>query len=105
MIETPWYDCLDEHQVNEWVNCKYEPILSSIESTNQLFLNGELPYIKNIAQGDIDNTIKKVAKLISENIDKKKRVIFVSGCQVQEKGLIFRLLCYKASYLTKYDAL
>lgn len=34
MIETPWYDCLDEHQVNEWVNCKYEPILSSIESTN-----------------------------------------------------------------------
>lgn len=81
IIETPWYDCLDEHQVNEWVNSKCEPIPSSIEATNQLFLNGELPYIKNIAQGDIYNTVKKVAKLISENenIDKKKRIIFVSG--------------------------
>ncbi|MGH4118799.1 DNA/RNA helicase domain-containing protein [Clostridium sp.] len=84
------YDYLDEAQVNEWVNSKYEPIPSIIEATNQLFFHGELPYIKNIAQGDIDVTVKKVAKLIGENekTDKKKRIIFVSGVPGSGKTLV-----------------
>lgn len=81
---------LDEEIVNEWIDSKYEPIPSIIEAANDLFLHGEIPYIKNIAEGDIASTVKKVAKLISDNekIYKRKRIIFVSGVPGVGKTLV-----------------
>ena len=83
-------DSLDNDAVNVWVNSKYEPIPSIIEATNQLFFKGELPYIKNIADGDIEATVNKVKELVlkNESINKGKRIIFVSGVPGSGKTLV-----------------
>lgn len=86
---------MDEEIVNEWIDSKYEPIPSIIEAANDLFLYGEIPYIKNIAEGDIASTVKKVAKLISDNekIYKRKRIILLVVCQELERLWLHYKLC------------
>ncbi|MGG7160082.1 DNA/RNA helicase domain-containing protein [Clostridium baratii] len=81
---------LNAKLVDKWINSKYEPIPSIIDATIRLFFEGGLPYIKNIADGEIDKTVSKIKKLIDENEknDKTKRIIFVSGVPGSGKTLV-----------------
>lgn len=84
------YFPLNINKVEEWLKSKYEPIPSIIEAAHKLFFEGELPYIKNIADGDIEVAVDKVWSLIRDNetVDKKKRIIFVSGVPGSGKTLV-----------------
>lgn len=95
---------LDINLVEEWIKSKYEPIPSIIEATSKLFFEGDLPYIKDIAEGEICNTVNKVKKLINENeaTDKRKKIIFVSGVPGAGKTLVALKILYDYNK-TKYE--
>lgn len=84
------YEVLGPEVVEAWIRSKYQPLPSIINATLQLFKDGELPYIKSIADGDIMASVKLVKKLINNNRVKhhKKRIIFVTGVPGAGKTLV-----------------
>lgn len=81
---------LEIDKVLRWVGSKYQPLPSIIDATQKLFFEGELPYIKNIAEGDIEATVNKVRNIIEENEKnyRRKDIVFVSGVPGAGKTLV-----------------
>ena len=64
---------LSNDESQRWIDSKYEPILSIIYAAHKLFFDGDLPDIKNIANGEIHNTVSKVESIVRENESKDKK--------------------------------
>jgi len=77
----------------EWVNAPYHPLESLAESTLQLFRDGNLPNIKSIRDGDIQDTVNFINQKIE---DKKlaKSIIFVAGVPGAGKTLVGLKIVY-----------
>lgn len=95
---------MNEDEVLNWINSEYEPIPSVIEATLDLFQNGHLPYIKNISEGEIEATVKKVKAIIYNNEVKfkDKKIVFVSGVPGSGKTLVALKTLYDYNYF-KYN--
>lgn len=95
--------------VDNWLSSPYQPVPNIIEATKNLFLKGELPYIKSIAEGDIASAVKKIDDLVKENEKAaKKRIIFLSGVPGAGKTLVGLKTVYDYNlyrYQTKQQAI
>jgi len=74
----------------QWSQSTYEPLPSILEATLRLFQVGKLPHIKNIADGEITDTLNTVKRVIHRNETKKmkKHIVFVSGVPGAGKTLV-----------------
>ncbi|WBW98844.1 DNA/RNA helicase domain-containing protein [Oceanirhabdus sp. W0125-5] len=81
---------MSKEKVIDWCDSKYEPAPNVIDATLRLFKEGNLPYIKNIAEGDIEKAVKKVKSIIHNNevSYKGKSLVFVSGVPGAGKTLV-----------------
>mgnify|MGYP003414515230 FL=1 len=72
---------------DKWVKSPFHPLKNIAEATLQLFRDGNLPNIKTIREGDIEDTISKINNIIDDhNINKS--IIFVSGVPGSGKTLV-----------------
>ncbi|WFD09738.1 DNA/RNA helicase domain-containing protein [Tepidibacter hydrothermalis] len=104
VISLDMEEAMAEKKVKEWLKSKYEPLPSVIEATLRLFKQGNLPYIKNIQEGELEETIKFIKRLINNNEtkDKCKNIVFVSGVPGSGKTLVALKTLYDYN-LYKYN--
>lgn len=74
-------------EATKWVKSIFSPLKNISESTLQLFQHGTLPSIKNIRDGDIQNTLSFINKII-DDCNLAKSIIFLSGVPGSGKTLI-----------------
>ncbi len=81
---------MNENEVAEWCSSKYNCLPSIVESAVALFENGDLPYIKNIAEGEITRTISFIKKQIRDNMtqERSKKMFILSGVPGSGKTLV-----------------
>lgn len=81
--ENPMSDALCE----EWVEAPFYPLRNIADATLQLFRDGDLPNIKTIREGDIQDTLNSINRVI-DNPDITKSIMFVSGVPGAGKTLV-----------------
>lgn len=85
---------MSDENVTRWLKSDYKPLLSIIDATIDMFLNGDIPQIRNIEEGKIKKTQDIVFDLVNNNSN-KKRIIFLSGVPGAGKTLILLNTLYK----------
>lgn len=87
-----------DDNVAAWLNSDYKPLLSIIDATTSMFLNGEIPQIRNIDEGAIRDTQDFILNSISQNTN-KKRIFFLTGVPGAGKTLVLLNALYKLNNL------
>ncbi|MCH4000643.1 MAG: DUF2075 domain-containing protein [Lachnospiraceae bacterium] len=81
--ETP----MSDQECEAWVASPFHPLKNIAEATLQLFLDGDLPNIKSIREGDIKDTLEKINSVIDDPASRKS-IMFVSGVPGSGKTLV-----------------
>ncbi len=71
----------------EWIEAPFRPLKNIAEATLQLFRDGDLPNIKTIREGDIQDTLDVINKVINDQ-SITKGILFVSGVPGAGKTLV-----------------
>lgn len=72
---------------DQWVNSRYEPLLSIVQASKKIFTTGDLPQIKRIEEGDIQGAMNIIDRIVqSQQLD--KTLIFVNGVPGSGKTLV-----------------
>lgn len=75
--------------VEEWYLSEYVVLPNMMTAVNDLFQNGSLPYIKNIADSDIEKSIHKINEIIEKTKrDHGKTAIILDGVPGSGKTLV-----------------
>lgn len=78
---------LEGIDLNEWLMSMYSPLPSIVVASKQLFDTGELPQIKRIKEGDIEDAMTVIREVVdSETLD--KTIVFVNGVPGSGKTLV-----------------
>ena len=78
---------LEGKKLNTWLTSKYIPLPSIVSASKQLFDEGELPQIKRIKEGDIEDAMSVIKEVVnSEALD--KTIVFVNGVPGSGKTLV-----------------
>ncbi|MBO0444247.1 DNA/RNA helicase domain-containing protein [Vagococcus fluvialis] len=78
---------LEGTDLNKWLMSMYNPLPSIVTASKQLFDTGELPQIKRIKEGDIEDAMSVIREVVdSEALD--KTIVFVNGVPGSGKTLV-----------------
>lgn len=78
---------LEGTELNAWLTSMYSPLPSIVTASKQLFDTGELPQIKRIKEGDIEDAMSVIREVVdSESLD--KTIVFVNGVPGSGKTLV-----------------
>lgn len=77
---------MDTESKNKWINSIFEPLKSVADATCQLFQTGELPNIKSIREGHIQDCLNAINEI--SNQKNQKSIIFVEGVPGSGKTLV-----------------
>lgn len=84
--------------LNAWLEAKYEPSLTIIESAKKIWNEKELPNIKNIAGEDIEEAVAFLNKITNETRENKKHVLaLVTGAPGSGKTFLGLKYVYEGS--------
>lgn len=78
---------LSDFECDDWVRAPYQPLPMMTDNVKELFTTGELPNIKTIKEGDIQEALDKIDEIIS-NKQAHKKIIFLSGVPGSGKTLV-----------------
>lgn len=71
----------------QWVNSRYEPLLSIVQASKQIFETGDLPQIKRIEESDIQGAMDLIDRIVhSQQLD--KTLVFINGVPGSGKTLV-----------------
>lgn len=78
---------MTQTECEEWVKSPFHPLKNLADATLQLFRDGDLPNIKTIRDGDIQDTLNTINHVIDEP-HYTKSIIFVTGVPGAGKTLV-----------------
>ena len=78
---------MTQTECEEWISSPFHPLKSLADATLQLFRDGDLPNIKTIREGDIQDTLNTINHIISDT-HYTKSIIFVTGVPGAGKTLV-----------------
>lgn len=80
-------EAMTHEECDEWIMSPFYPLKNLADATLQLFRDGELPNIKTIREGDIQETLNAINSVIDDN-RYAKSIIFVTGVPGAGKTLV-----------------
>lgn len=73
--------------LDQWINSRYEPLLSIVQSSKKIFETGDLPQIKRIEESDIQSAMDIIDRIVqSKKLD--KTLVFINGVPGSGKTLV-----------------
>lgn len=81
------HESMNDSDLKEWINSPFHPLKNIADATLQLFREGELPNIKTIKEGDIQDTLNTINAVINDDVYKKS-ILFVTGVPGAGKTLV-----------------
>ncbi|WP_231437075.1 DUF2075 domain-containing protein [Enterococcus hirae] len=78
---------LASQKFEQWVNSRYEPLLSIVEASKQIFETGDLTQIKRFEESDIQGDMDVIDRIVhDQQLD--KTLVFINGVPESGKTLV-----------------